>query len=105
MKVYAVGVLLIDFNLRNPIKSTRLWSICKRFSDAEKTVLTSHGDIFEFYYNYALIEEISVFPSRGEWELPKQWWYYADYNSADKLIVSKIDVPKPFENTFCWWVG
>jgi len=104
MKVYAMGVLQIDFNLRNPIRSTRLWSLYKRVNDAENTVLTNSGDIFEFYYNYALIEEVSVIPSRGKFTLPEQWWYHADY-SEDKVIISKVDVPKPFKNTFCWWVG
>jgi len=104
MKIYAMGVMLLDFELRYVVRSTRLWALYKRFNDAEKTILTNSGDIFEFYYNYALIEEVSVIPSRGKFEFPKQWWYYADYSSGD-LIISKVDVPKPLENTFCWWVG
>jgi hypothetical protein len=105
MKVYALGVFQIDFELQSPIKSARLWNLYKRFSNAEKSILSNSGDLFEFYYNYALIEEITVIPSREKYTLPEQWWYHVDYSSADNVIISKIDVPKQFENTFCWWVG
>jgi len=107
MNIYAMGVMQLDFELRNPIRSTRLWELYRRFDDAEETVLLNRGDIFEYYYNYALIEEVAVVPSRGKYTIPKQQWYYADYYTKDKfsVVVSKVDVPKQFKNTFCWWVG
>lgn len=117
MKVYAVGVIQADMS-ENPrifINNQRLWYLYSKFEDAEKCVLENHSDIFEYYYNYAVIEEVYIHdytnpPKEGEATyIPKQFWYFADFNAkkdGDTLpLISKVDIPKCMENTCCLWVG
>lgn len=57
-----------------------------RFEQAERTILENRGDFFEYYYNYALIEETYVIdsqdpPKEGEHIFPpREWWFFADYS-------------------------
>lgn len=111
--VYALGALKINFNSLKNVQSHRLWALYSDFDIAEKAVLENRGDLFEDYYNYALIEEVCVLPKKDEWFdfPPKQWWYKVEYNinaesdTESKPSVFKIDVPKEFENVCYWWVG
>lgn len=118
MKIYAVGVIQADLS-ENPshfIKSQRLWYLFADFESAEKCVLENQSDIFEYYYNVALIEEITVlFPKSSEknedWRIPKQWWYKITYHEHpnDNIeiapTIEKIETPKCVENVCCFWVG
>lgn len=84
---------------------TRLWHFFANFEDAEACVLGNKGDIFESYYNVALIEEHYVIdpidppPPEFDWLVAKQWWYKVDYpesyDPAEQLfikpVVSKMD--------------
>ncbi|CAM6006392.1 unnamed protein product [Sphagnum balticum] len=91
-KVYAIGTMLIDLSEKSNkrINSKRLWFLYHDFDQAEKVVLENVGDIFEYYYNVALIEEIGVIdendpPQPGQehlWGRPRSWWYRAEYNST-----------------------
>lgn len=115
MKVYAVGCLQIDTNPgRQTIKQDRLWHLFAKFEDAEKAVLSNSGDMFERYYNYAVIEETYVIDPSSKDEafyVPKEWWYAADYTKSDSqdnwhdVEVSACEKPKCLENTVCFWVG
>lgn len=120
MFVYALGVLQVnqsaDSSISSFIKEQRLWYIFKNFEDAEKCVLENQSDIFEGYYNMALIEEVylhdyspapSLSSNDGVWTR-NQWWYQADYLSEypeRDPIITKIDKPKILENTTRFWVG
>jgi hypothetical protein len=100
-----------------PIKSERLWALYARLEDAEQAVLENRGDLFEYSYNYALIEEIFVIdpddkPSKEEsYFPPKEWWYEAKYNrdptqDADPdPIISKVEKPSCLEKTVYFWAG
>jgi len=110
-KVYALGVILADLsdNPRSFMKDHRLWYIFGNFADAEKCVLENQSDIFEGYYNLALIEEISVINPLDQsemWGVPPQWWYLAD-SSIDRYspVISRIEPPKAAEHLACFWVG
>jgi hypothetical protein len=115
MKVYAVGVIHADLseNPRRFIKDSRLWYLFADFQSAEKCVLENQSDIFEYYYNLALIEEIGVIPSqkskdKGTWGyIPPQWWYRIVYNDDPDgaPTIEKIPTPKCMENVACFWVG
>lgn len=121
-KVYAIGTMLIDLSEKsvNRIKASRLWTLYHDFDEAEKVVMENAGDIFEYYYNVALIEEIGVIdkndpPQPGEehlWGPPRQWWYRAEYNSSGEdgdrgrePYVNKMDVPENLKNVCYFWVG
>lgn len=120
-KVYAVGVLQIDLseNARRIIKEDRLWHLFAKFEDAEEAVLKNSGDIFEYYYNFALIEETYVIdptdpPKPGEFGgFPKEWWYHADYtvNPPDEKtgwrepFIQAVEKPKCLDKTVYFWVG
>ena len=105
--IYAMGVLNVDFSARRYVKDQRLWQLYKKFEDAEQCVLSNNGDIFEQYYNYALIEEVKIIPlSKKELQklsVPKQWWYKADYHTD--VVISKIEVPEQFKHMCYWWIG
>jgi len=115
-KVYAVGVFQLDTaeNAYRHIKDSRLWHLFANLEEAQECVLQNRGDLFEYYYNYALIEETYVIdktdpPKEGEFGgLPREWWYHADFSQMDEDKNPKItEVPKPacFEQTVYFWVG
>jgi hypothetical protein len=113
-KVYAVGVIhaeLIDN--RDPkepvwkIQSSRLWSLFSSFEMAQNKILHNYGDIFENYYNFGLIEEITLADSvnqQGSYPTPPQWWYQASVVEDNCLI---IPIPRPNMNCQieCFLVG
>jgi len=120
-KVYTVGVMQVDLSddpNKFPIrKAERLWFFYTRFEDAEKCVLENQTDIFEYYYNIALIEEHYV-RDPADPPLPgtdilcaKQWWYLATYKEDDELdsgpnpTVTAIDQPVGFKNIVNFWAG
>ena len=118
-KVYAVGVMQVDLSRADKFPSdrkSRLWFFFANFEDAEKCVLENQSDIFEYYYNIALIEEHYVHdpndpapPEIGV--IAKQWWYEAQYPTDEKtgeslpLIISKIETPQIFRNIVNFWAG
>lgn len=120
-KVYALGVMKIEESPRfhNTIKDSRLWSLYAKFEDAEEAVLKNYGDIFEYYYNYALIEEVWVhdpsdMPTEEESKklfLPQEWWYKAEHFVEDPafdnsiISVSKTEKPASLEKIVFFWVG
>lgn len=120
IKVYAVGV--IKANLTNPqesfIKNSRLWFISSSFEYAESAILTNSGDLFEYYYNLALIEEIILAGTIDKdndppevvhyYPTPTQWWYkatYSDEPTEHNPVVTSIAKPEVIENIVCFWVG
>jgi hypothetical protein len=122
-KVYAVGVMqadLSDNSGNSPgqiIKASRLWFFFARFEDAEECVLQNQTDIFEYYYNVALIEEHYVYDPHDpegatqKWNTPTQWWYEAIYpvvNTGKDDVgpqIRKMENPKIFEHIYCFWAG
>lgn len=118
MKVYAVGCLQIDTNpeAKQTIKQQRLWSLYARFEDAEKCILENHGDIFEYSFTHALIEEVLVIDPNLPYKEgesaeypPKEWWYQADYSVITEdhrdPLVTKVDKPKCLDRVCCFWVN
>lgn len=119
MNIYAVGVL--DINEKydankvgsKRIKDQRLWYVVSSFEEAERIVLQNEGDIFEYYYNHAIIEEIFVvgsIPNKYDaWSIPKQWWYKASYSNNEDVapnpVVTRIDPPDWAEHICNFWVG
>ena len=120
-KVYVVGVMQLDLTetKRFPAeRKTRLWHFFARFEDAEKCVLYNQNDIFESYYNIALIEEHYVYDPEDKpdvdftsWLSAKQWWYKADHRLDEegryigKVAVTKIEPPQIFRNIVNFWAG
>jgi len=116
--IYAVGVMQLDSpdSKNYPIKRTRLWHLFANFDEAEQCVLQNRGDIFERYYNFALIEETYVIdkndpPLEGQFSgMPREWWYYADFanpkdGDPNEPTVSLCEKPKSLDRTVYFWVG
>ncbi len=101
------------------IKSDHLAGLYAHFEEAERAILENRGDFFEYYYNYALIEETYVIdhqdpPGPGELPFPpKEWWYHADYsvNQPDpktgwsEPVISPCEKPKVLDRIVYFWVG
>lgn len=117
-KVYAVGCLELDTaeNARRVILQDRLWFLFAKFEEAEKCILENHSDIFEYSYNYALIEEILVIDDsipyvEGESAEfpPREWWYHADFSVITEEVlnplVTKVEKPKCLDRTCCFWAS
>jgi len=107
-KVYAVGVIKADLsdNAHSFIKESRLWSLFSSFVNAENSILRNEGDIFEYYYNLALIEEVMLADDSklNPYCISNQWWYHASY-VENELVIVPIKKPKSVENVTCFWVG
>lgn len=114
MKIYAMGVLQMR---DGSCKNDRLWALYKTFEDAERAVLTNEGDIFECYYNYAMIEEYELITPKNQSEyigprynsFQKQWWYATKYLNENieteyYPLVEKCESPF-LPNTIHTWIG
>lgn len=116
-KVYAVGCMQIDTaeNAVKDLKSQRLWGLFASLEAAQQYVIENRGDIFERYYNYALIEELHLWdtPSDdGEHHyVPKEWWFHATFPNANDqddwnhAEVTPCDKPKCLDRIVCFWAG
>ena len=112
-KVYAVGTLQIrEVNKEDySIKSDHLCALYARFEDAEKAVLENRGDIFENYYNYALIEETWVIDhsvpneEAKNWFPPKEWWYKASWDDEGEITIEKTTKPESLDRVVFFWTG
>lgn len=106
--VFAVGVIKANLSESSDrfVLDSRLWYLFSSFEHAERCVLENETDIFENYYNLALIEEISILDKKPIWQAPKQWWYRAQYvDDYSTCSVEQIDAPQRAENVVCFWVG
>lgn len=117
-KVYALGVMQLDTseNPRRLFKDRRLWHLFANLEEAQECVLNNRGDLFEYYYNYALIEEVYVIDKNdplkeGDWSqdgFPREWWYHADFNKMDEEknpTITEVGKPECFDKTVYFWVG
>jgi hypothetical protein len=85
-------------------KGDRCWGWLPTFEEAEDTVLENVGDIFECYYDYAVIEECLP----GWYHSHKQMgWYKAIFDTSKKPYpqVIKIERPKEYDGVFNFGVG
>lgn len=99
-KIYVIWVVQLNEEGLNINRHTiqRTWGWFSKFEDAEDIVLNNKGDIFEFYYNYACIEEVE----EGLYTSHKViGWYQANYIDSDKNVfkmelenVEKVEAPK-----------
>ena len=81
----------------------RVWGWFDKFEDAEKIVLNNETDIFEYYYNYACIEEVPM----GVITVAKViQWYKSGFDSDSGVVsVGKVDPPPFAENTVNFTIG
>lgn len=112
--IYAVGVLqLKEQTIRGPlIADQRLWHLFASLEEAQECVLQNQGDLFEYYYNYALIEEVYVFDKTDHYRessgLPQEWWYHADFSKMDENknpTITAVEKPAVLEKMVYFWVG
>jgi hypothetical protein len=121
-RIYVLGTMdvnLPDNSGNSPgqiIKHQRLWYFFAHFKDAEECVLQNQSNIFEYYYNLALIEEHYVYDPTDKsetpinWGMTPQWWYQATFHPepTDQLqnpTVRKIEQPACFKNICNFWAG
>lgn len=110
--VFVMGVLK-GFSPENNNKnnSSRAWGIYKHFKDAEEAILNNYTDIFEHFYNYAVIEEIPVIDfsntKQNYFYTINEWWYEATYdpNDYEKIEIKKIQKPEHLKQFVAWFIG
>ena len=74
--------------MNSKIVDSRRWGWYETLEDAEKVVLENESNIFENYYDYAVIEEMP----EGALACSKNEWWYLYKND----MVSKCKKPKKF---------
>lgn len=111
-KIYALGTLKIQEVSKDDysIKGDHLCTLYAKFEDAEKAILENKGDIFENYYNYALIEETwvidhSVPTDTKDWFPPKEWWYKATWDDEGEIKIEKCEKPESLDRIVYFWTG
>ena len=122
MKVYALGVMRLEYDLNSQdddpnfiTTDERLWALFSSFEEAEKAMLENRGDLFEYHYNVGLIEEVFTLDSKDPNATrfnEKRWWYHAQFTpnpeapfGKDGPLITKMDCPIHFERTVNFWVG
>jgi len=121
MKVYALGVFLLEYDHRSKDneetsfirKNERLWGIYSTFEQAEHAMLNNLGDLFEYDCNVGLIEEVGVYGTDdGSPIVDNRWWYHAQYTpnptapfGLDGPVVTKMECPLQYERVVNFWVG
>lgn len=74
--------------------SRRCWGFELSFDEAERKVLGNVSDLFEFYYNWAVIERMPVgVPTWGSEGYKIMGWYEADYTTRGMPVIRKCEVP------------
>lgn len=83
----------------------RVWGYEQTFKEAERKVLANHSDLFEYYYRYAVIEQ--VMPGVPAWDHPKgrTAWYSADYDETGALTVTPCECPEGYQEHRCFSMG
>ncbi len=99
--IYTVTVVRVN-GLDDRVK--RCWGWFRNRSDAVACVKTNDGDIFEEFYQYAVIEEMT---EGSMADLLREWWYraYFDTEDAFRPRVVRIKKPKALEYTILFSMG
>ena len=82
-------------------RSSRVWGWFEKFEDAVEVIEKNISDIWEYYYEYAMIEEVPegiCALSRQEW-----WWKWEGKDIDGKYIPTTR--PEDFEQTVCMSIG
>lgn len=87
----------------------RCWGWYSNLDDAKAVVLSNATDMFEcHFYDYAVIEEYK----EGICQIVKnEWWFYADYEKADRSgglpmpVVTEVPKPACFEHVVHFGMG
>jgi hypothetical protein len=103
-KIYTLTVINCKEDV---IKDQRTCGWFKTFEEADEIVIDNQGDIFEVYYNYAVIEE---YQPGFYFSAPQIQWYFADFDKRkdgrpNDPIVSKIDCPEKWKQICNWAMG
>ena len=86
--------------------SRRVWGYTLGFEEAEKAILNNTGDLFECYYQYAVIENTPPgVPTWGYGRSKVMGWYRATYNGAGSIEIVSCPCPKSMENTSGFAMG
>lgn len=84
-------------------RASRVWGYETSFEEAERKVLENYSDLFEFYFEYAVIERVEVgIPAWGDEETRIQGWYKAEYpgdGAEKKTLVQRCKCPEGYENS------
>lgn len=80
----------------------RTWGFFSNKEDAESVVLNPKSDIFERYYNLAVIEEISIGLAPKAKDIV---WYESQYENGNPAPAKKINKPIEFEGVINFAMG
>lgn len=101
--IFTITVISSKDRAKNISASRRTWGFYFAFSDAEEVVFENQTDIFEHYYDHAVIEEFE----EGTLSLGKKvQWYKANYpGDGQPPKITKIKEPKMFKGTCNFAMG
>ena len=81
-------------------RSNRVWGWFENFEDAVEIIENNISDIWEYCYEYAMIEEVPA----GLYSFPRQeWWWKWEGGETGKYIPTTR--PEDFEQTVCMSIG
>lgn len=104
--IYTVTVLR-EADPENPRafpKCRRVWGFETTLAEAEKVVSGNLSDLFEFYYQYAVIEEVPAgVPAWGYGPL-KTWWYKGVYRDG-RCYPEKCECPEVYVGVMNFSMG
>jgi hypothetical protein len=93
-KIYAVGVVKMKDRY-----DTLLIRLFNSLDNAKKSILSNEGDLFEYYYDYAFIEEAFIMDEgHDKFGIQKTWWYEMNWETK---VVQSCEKPERFQNAIC----
>lgn len=80
--------------------TSRCWGWYNTFESAERAVLENHTDIYEYFYDHAVIEEVpeGVCPVHTK---EAAWYRWSNRAAA----YERCDKPEFSEGIVCWGIG
>lgn len=85
-------------------KTSRVWGYETDIEVARHKVLGNHSDLFEYYYQYAVIEAVPVgVPAWGDGAFETEW-YQARYVDG-KCVVTACPCPEVYDGVMNFSMG
>ena len=104
--IYTVTVMR-EADIKDPRsfpKTSRVWGFEMSLEEADRVVLSNQSDLFEFYYQYAVIEEVPAgVPAWGDGPL-RTWWYKGTYRDG-RCYPEKCECPEVYQGQMNFSMG
>jgi len=98
--IYAVGVVKLKEKWSNRDNCSMAF-LFSNFKNAEDAILNNTFDLFERYYDYAIIEKQYILDegSDEKSDINRCLWYKPEWNDDGEVIsVSQVETPENYKN-------